>query len=149
MAGSSAAEHWLVELTSATSPISSAALLAMPIVGAPPPKRTIIAQSQMNISEEESKEIISRLCEFSLQKKFIVAAGQSYVVVNISEVAFHARAVKPQAGGLVVVPTQRLVLLAQYNEDIVPVQAVPKAESCVGAMLEIVNSLNRMRSTAQ
>jgi len=78
------------------------------------------------------------VCALTFVLSFILRAD---VVANISEVAFHARSIGTTGGGLVVVPTQRLVLIALYSDATLPVDVVPVAERCVTALIELTRTL--------
>lgn len=130
MATTKAIEKYINNLVTNSSMVQSAAAIRIaPPDQTGPKKGSLVVQKGNGIRAQEASFILERFMQGTLHRDYVYACGAQYTMTSVHERSVYGRLTSMNAkGGIAVVKTRRLVIVATYAAPVLPSEAIPYVE---------------------
>lgn len=110
----------------ASKVVSGAAILPIEQDGPPQRRTSIYAQKGLSMRAAEANALVEAIMDGKVHRDYIMVGGLQYVLTTVSESGFYGTATSVStAGGIIMVKTQKALVLAVYGEPVTAADAIP------------------------
>uniref|UniRef100_A0A7S2CE49 Profilin n=1 Tax=Haptolina brevifila TaxID=156173 RepID=A0A7S2CE49_9EUKA len=89
-------------------------------------KNIIYAQKGVSMRVPEASALIEAIMDGRVHRDYVTVGGQQYLLTTVMESAYYGRSTSSSAGGgIVLVKTQRVLVLATYTDPVMAAEAIP------------------------
>mmetsp|Transcript_21934 Transcript_21934/g.36238 ORF Transcript_21934/g.36238 Transcript_21934/m.36238 type:complete len:142 (+) Transcript_21934:28-453(+) len=89
-------------------------------------KSVIYAQKGVSLRVPEATALVDAVMLGRVHRDYVYAGGHQYLITTVMESAYYGRCTSTAtAGGIVLVKTDKLLVLATYTEPITAAEAIP------------------------
>mmetsp|Transcript_45078 Transcript_45078/g.125009 ORF Transcript_45078/g.125009 Transcript_45078/m.125009 type:complete len:145 (-) Transcript_45078:315-749(-) len=108
------------------SVVNGAAIIPIePAVGAAR-KSAIHAQKGLSFKTPEVTTLIEAVMDGKVHKDYVVVGGLQYLITTVMQASYYGKAMSTAApGGIVIVKTAKLLVVAVYSDPVQAAQAIP------------------------
>lgn len=109
--------------------VSGAAILPIQPEGPASQRKSVIcAQKGISIRLPEATALVDAVMDGKVHLDYVAVGGQQYLLTTVGETAYYGQSTSAK-GGIVLVKTRRLLIVAIYSEPTTMAQAIPHVHS--------------------
>ena len=106
--------------------VTGAAILPIQPEASGQRKAVIFAQKGVSMRVPEATSLVEAVMGGTVQKDFVVVGGQQFMITTVTESAAYGTCTSTSTGGgIVLVKTRRVLVLATYSEPTTAADAIP------------------------
>lgn len=134
-----AIERYAHALVSDSKIVQGVAVLPLaPVETTPSKKSIVLVQKGLTLRAHEAATILERTLAGTLHRDYVYASGSQYMVTSVQPHSFYGRLTSMQTdGGILVVKTNRLLIVATYAEPALAAEAIPQVERFAEQLVSI------------
>mmetsp|Transcript_17358 Transcript_17358/g.44894 ORF Transcript_17358/g.44894 Transcript_17358/m.44894 type:complete len:153 (+) Transcript_17358:143-601(+) len=134
-----AIERYVHALVNDSNIVQGAAILPLaPVETTPTKKSIVLVQKGVALRAHEASAILERMLAGTLHRDYVYASGSQYMVTSVQPHSVYGRLTSMQTdGGIIVVKTNRLLVVATYVEPALPAEAIPQVERFAEQLVSI------------
>ena len=138
MASAGSAGSWDRHVAGLTSKcVSGGAILPL---GDARNKSTIFAQKGVTLRAPEAAALVEAVMDGKVQKDYVLVGGQQYMITTVESSACYGRSTSTAAGGgIILVKTRRVLVLATYASPTTAAEAIPYVHRFADQLEELIS----------
>merc|ERR1712083_292628 len=91
-------------------------------------KSAIYAQKGLSLRTNEATALVEAVMDGRVHKEYIYVGSHQYLITTVMESSFYGRCMSTAtAGGIVLIKTEKVLLLTTYSEPVTAAEAIPFA----------------------
>lgn len=122
----------------AVVPLSPSEQTAVAMSSSSGRKTIVLAQKGTALRAPEAAAILERTLAGTLHRDYLYVGGAQYMITNVQRRSFYGRLMSAaSAGGVVVVKTNKLLVIATYAAPALAAEAVPQVERFADELIKL------------